>query len=140
MPVEIRDSDGGLGNIIIGRGIVTEEEWVDALKKHLTQDKDKFRQYRYSLSDYTETTKLEVSTQKIKLIAEYGKRAAIGNPEAIVAVVANQDLIYGLTRMSKTLIGEIGWEIMIFRSREDAEAWIKKRAKEKYGNDGLTIA
>jgi len=42
--------------------------------------------------------------------------------------------------MSETLIGEIGWEIMIFGSREDAEAWIKKRAKEKYGIDGLTIA
>jgi len=139
MPIEIKDSDGGLGNIIIGRGIVTEEELVDALKKHLTQDKDKFKQYRYSLSDYTATTKLEVSTQKIKLIAEYGKRAAIGNPEAIVAVVANQDLIYGLTRMWEALLAGTNWETMAFRNREDAEAWIKERVKERYGIDDLTF-
>jgi hypothetical protein len=45
MPVEIRDSDGGLGNIIIGREIIKEEELVDALKKHPTQDKEKFERF-----------------------------------------------------------------------------------------------
>ena len=89
MPVEIRDSDGGLGNIIIGRGIITEEELVDALKKHLAQDKDRFKQYRYSLSGYTAATKFELTTQKVRLIAEFCKSASTVNPGAIVAIVAN---------------------------------------------------
>jgi hypothetical protein len=47
MPVEIRDTNGGLGNIITGQGIISEEEYVDVLKAHLTQDEEKFKQYRF---------------------------------------------------------------------------------------------
>lgn len=62
MPVEINDSDEGLGNIIIGRGNIKQTKLVNALKKHLTQDKNKFKQYKYSLSDYSAITQLELST------------------------------------------------------------------------------
>lgn len=62
MPIEIKDLQGGLGNIIIGFGVVTDKEYVDALKEHLTQDKEKFKRYRYSLCDFTAITKAEVSS------------------------------------------------------------------------------
>jgi hypothetical protein len=65
MPIEIKDLEGGLGNIILGRGIVTEEEFVDVLKKHLTQDKEKFKKYRYSLTDYTAVTKVEFPQKQL---------------------------------------------------------------------------
>lgn len=41
MAIEIKDIDGGIGNIIIARGVVTGQEYVDTHKKHLTQDKKK---------------------------------------------------------------------------------------------------
>ena len=139
MPMEIGDLDGGLGNLIIGRGVVTEEELVDALKGHLTQDKEKFKKYRYSLTDYTATTELDIPTKAVDLIAELSKSASIVNPEAIVAIVAEEDLVYGLSRMYELLLDETGWEIMVFRNREDAKAWIKQRVKEKYGINDLTF-
>ena len=85
------------------------------------------------------TTKFELSTQKVELIAEYCKSSSIVNQGAIVALVASQDLIYGLSRMWQVLSEGTNWETMVFRNREDAEAWIKERVKEKYGIDVLTF-
>ena len=109
------------------------------MKKHLTQDKEKFRKYKYSLSDFTAAKKFEISTQKVEQIAELCRSSSTVNSEAIVAVVANQNLIYGLARMWEMLSDEMNWETMVFRNREDAEAWIKERVKEKYGIDDLTF-
>jgi hypothetical protein len=139
MPIEIKDSDGDLGNIIIIRGIVKEKEIVDALKKHLTQDKEKFKKYKYSLSDFTAAKKFEISTQQVEQIAEFCESSSTVNPEAIVAVVSNQDFIYGMARMWEILSGEKTWETMVFRNREEAEAWIKERVKQKYGINDLTF-
>jgi len=139
LSIEISDSDGGLGNIIIGRKIIKDREYVDLMKKHLTQDEEKFKKYRYSLSDYTATTELDVSNDSIYLIAGYCDKASIVNPEAIVAVVASKDLIYGLARMWDILSYRTEWEKKVFRNREDAESWIKERVKEKFGINDLTF-
>lgn len=140
MCVEIRDSDNGLGNIIIGREIVKEEELFDALKKHLTQDSDQLKKYKYSLTDYTGGTKFEVSTQKVEQIAKFCESSYIANSKAIVAVAAKQDFMFGMTRMWEMLSDGTNWEIMVFRNREEAEAWIKERVKQKYGIDNLTFS
>ncbi len=33
MPIEIQDCDGGIGNIIESRGVVTDQELIDSLKR-----------------------------------------------------------------------------------------------------------
>ena len=132
MPVEIRDLDGGIGNLIYATGVVTEEEYVDALNKHLTQNKDKFIRYKYSLSIFAEVANLILSAKTITMIASLSKSAAKINPDAIVAVVANQDSIYYLARMYQ-LLDETGWEHKVFRNRDDAVAWIKERTFIKHG-------
>jgi len=140
MPIEIKDLDEGLGVSIIGRGVITDEEYLEALTEHLMQNKEKFKKYRYSLSDFTAVTKVCVSTKTITLINNLCISAAKINPNAVVATVADRDLIYGLARMSQLHIAETGWESMVFRDRRDAEAWIKKRVLEKYRIGGLTVA
>ena len=139
MSIEIRDLNNGLGNIIIGRGIVKEEELFDVLQKHLTQDKDKFKKYKYSLIDFMEATKLEASNQIVEQIAEICQSSSIVNPEAIVAVSANQDFIFGIARMWEILSDGTNWETMVFRNRKEAETCIREKAKKKYGIDGLTF-
>ena len=139
MSIEIKDSDCGLGNIIVGRSIINEEEFVDALKKHLRQDEDKFKKYRYSLSDYTSTIHFDISNKSLEIITEYCDIASNVNPEAVVAIVAKHELLYGLAKMWEILSNKTNWEKMVFRNREDAEVWIRTRVKEKYGIDDLTF-
>ena len=45
MPIEINDCDDGLGNIIVSRGPVTDQELIDPLKRHLPHDIEKFKKF-----------------------------------------------------------------------------------------------
>lgn len=139
MPIEIKDIDGGLGVVIIGKGIVTDQEYVGELKKHLTQEKEKFQKYRYSISDFTAVSKVEVSTDAIKLIDNFCMQAAAVNPNVVVATVADKNLIYGLARMSQMFRDETDWENAVFRRRDDAEVWIRERVKKKFGIGNITM-
>ena len=140
MPYEIKDCDGGIGNIIEGRGIVTNQEFIDFFKRHLTQDKDKFSKYRYSLIDYTAVTKVDVGSESIEFIADFCIAASKVNPDPILAFAAEDDLIFGLSRMYESFVYQTDWEIRVFRSKKDAMEWIKERVKDKFGIDDLTFS
>ena len=139
MPIEIKDCDGGIGNLIVGRMIVTDQEYIESLTRHLTQDKEKFSKYRYSLTDLTAATKLNISNETVNIIAQLCIEASKVNPNPIVAIVANDDLIYGLSRMYQSLVDMTEWETMVFRSRNESEEWIKERVREKFGIDNLAL-
>ena len=80
-------------------------------------------------------SKAEISTKAVNLIASLSISAAEINPDIVLASVADQDSMYGLTRVAKTLRDKTNWENEVFRNRQDAEAWIKVRLKDKYGID-----
>lgn len=141
MPIAITDLDEGIGNSILGSGSLTSKEYINALKKHLAQDTVKFKNYRYSLADYTAVTQLEeVPAGDVHLLADLCRQAAQINPDAIVAIVANKDFLFGLSRMWEILMHEAGWDIMVFKTRDSAETWIREKAKLKFGIEDLTIS
>jgi hypothetical protein len=133
MPIERRDVSDGLGVLITGRGLITEKEYVDVFTKHLTQDSHKLKKCRYCFSDWTAVSKSDISTKAINLIASLNISAGRVNPNVILASVADQDNMFGLSRMAQTLRDKTDWENEVFRKIQDAEAWIKARLEEKYG-------
>jgi hypothetical protein len=140
MSIETTDLDGGIGVLFVGQGILTNQEYVDIYERHLRQDKEKFSKYRYSLSDFTEVSDTDVTNESIQFIAGLCIAASRINPYPIVALVANISLAYGLSRMFEALSFETGWEVMVFRSKEEAMKWIKERVKDKYGIDDLSFS
>ena len=139
MPLEIKDCDSGLGNIILGRGILTDYEYIKSLTEHLNQDQEKFSKYKFSLTDVTAVTKLDLSTESINIIANLCIEASKVNPDPIVAIAANRDLMYGLARMYEALVDRTDWETMVFRSKKEAVEWIRKRVIEKFGIVDITF-
>ena len=139
MPIKIKDVDNGFGNLILMSGIITEIEFAEAMHGHLSQDPDKFRKYLFSLTDLSEVTELDLSTSVIEKHSRACIHSAEINSEAIVAVVAPRDLEFGFSRMWEILCEEISWEIRVFRNKEEAEIWIRKRVKIKWGLSDLTI-
>ena len=140
MTIEIKDVKDGLGNVILGSGIVKEEEYIDVMKKYLTQDEEKFKKYRYSLADWTAINEAKISSDAVQLIARLCKQAAKVNPNIIVGSVTDQNYIFGLARMAYIMRDDTDWENKAFRNRAEAEAWIKQRVKEKYSIDDLTFS
>ena len=139
MPIKISDLDGGLGNLILGSGVIDDKEYLKAFREHLMQDAAKFRRYRYSLGDWTQVTQVNVTNDAIHQIADLCKKVSSVNPDAVVAVAAKSDVVFGLSRMSQLLMDETGWEHKVFRNREDAEEWIKAKVREKHGIADLTM-
>ena len=139
MPIEIKDCDGGMGNMIVGQGIITDQELIDSLERHLTQDKEKFKKYKFSLSDFTAVTEMAIDSETVEFIAELSEESSKLNPDPIVAIVAIKNHIFGLSRMYETLIDKTDWEIMVFRSIREAVEWIKEKVSEKFGIDDLTF-
>ncbi|MBN2038987.1 MAG: hypothetical protein JW864_03035 [Spirochaetes bacterium] len=139
MPVKHKNIKDDTGIIITGSGPVTDEEFISEMKKILTMDRERLKKYRFSIIDWTKISKPEISIKAIELVGKYCESAAIANPDLIVATVADKDIMYGFSRIGHTLMNKTGWEDRIFRSRKDAENWIKERLREKYGIDGLTF-
>lgn len=140
MTIEIIDTDKGRGNIIIVSGKLKTKEYVEELWEHLTQDAEKFRKYNYSLVDYTAVKEVEdFPSNQVQFVADMCKKAVQINPDIVVALVADKDLIFGLVRMWEILMDEIGWDTMVFKTRDGAENWIKDKVGETIGMDKVTF-
>jgi hypothetical protein len=134
MPIQIVDVDGGRGNIIKGWGVLTGKEVVEAFTMHVGQDKVKFSRYRYSLSDYTEVTNLFISTQEIRQIAQLMREMTGINKDAVVALAANDDIIFRLSNVLKAITdAEEIWKHTTFTSLDVARGWIEEEVGLRHG-------
>jgi len=145
MPIEIQDCDGGLGNIIISRGMVTDQELINSLKRHLTYDKEKFKKYKYILFDHTALTKVAITNETVEFIAGLCADTSRVNPDTIVAMVANVsigadiDLVNRISRMFELFVYRSCWKTMVFRTNNEAVRWIREKVRDKFGIDDLTF-
>jgi len=139
VPIEIRDVDGGLGNIITKTGEITEPELLAAMRRHMTEDMAKFARYRYSLGDWSGATLVQVSSRAIQTVAGYCRHASEHNADAVVALVSPTGLVYGLARMWMVYVEETSWETSLFRNHRDARTWLGERVSESFGIEGLTF-
>ena len=139
MPVKFADTADGVGNLTTATGTLTGEEHIAALEAHLSQPEEDLRRYRYSLIDLTAVTELKVPTEDVHTVARMCQAAAAINPDVIVAVAAERDIGFGLSRMFEILVDTTDWETMVFRTREAAEEWIRNRVRERFGIEDLTI-
>ena len=146
MPIEIKNCDGGNGIVIVIKGLVTDQELINAFEVHLTQDTEKFKRYKYILFDHTGLTKINITDKTVEFIAGIGADASKVNPDLIAAVVANVsiganiDLVSRVSRIHELFIYRSHWDIMVFRTRIEAVRWIKNKVKEKYGVNDLTFS
>ena len=140
MPIEITDTDSGIGNIILGSGIITGGQYINAMTAHLSQDESKLIRYKYSLCDFSKTAEAGVTIDNIEHIVKLCRKAADINTDAVVALVGEKDGVFNLAKTWQFLFGDSNWEVQVFRSRENAEAWIKARIQEKHGIDDLSFS
>ena len=139
MPIALSEIDDGIGVLFVGKGSVNDQEYIDVYKDHLTQAPEKFKKYKYSFSDFSAVTSIDISTESIEYIVRLCNQAAQINPHPIVALVSGSDLGYGLSRMFEILLHETNWEVMVFRSKIDAIDWVKERVKAKFGIDSIAL-
>ena len=71
----------------------------------------------------------ELTTPEIKEIVEQDHVMATWSPNMILAIVAGQDIQFGLSRMWEAYVERVGWQTAVFRTRAEAELWLQKLAR-----------
>lgn len=99
-------------------GVLTDEE---SRQHYLTlKDDPAFRSDFRQLCDLRGVTSLEASSETLRALA----RESIFAPGTRRAFVAEEDEHFGLARMLQVFCDIEGSEVGVFRSLQDAEAWL----------------
>ena len=97
---------------------------------------EEIRKWRYALIDLSAVESMDINYSDVSGVITV--RTPTSPPtrfRACCAVASPRDHGYGLARMWGVLVERVGWETMTFRSLADAEDWIGRRLKEKFGID-----
>lgn len=129
MPYKIDYLETTGGVITTYWGELTEAEFVECTEEKFVT-LDKHLKYRYSISDLSAVTTLSISTDTLKSNALMSGYALDATENGYMAVVVNQDLIYGLSRQWKANTGNLDDRVAIFRSRDEADDWIAEKLAE----------
>ena len=139
MPIDICRSMDGYGVVIVGQGVVTDQEYLETFLRHLNRNPAERKKDLYTLVDWSGVTKVKVTSDSIRYIAGMCKLKVPQGLKLILATIATEDVVYGLSRMADVFKQNMGWETAIFRNHTDAEAWLSQKVKARYAIDSLNI-
>ena len=132
MPVDLKELLNGQGVAHIAHGIVTGAENYAATQALLRQKN--IGEYLFGVADFTLAESVKFSTAELRGFAAADSEVAkLTRPGWLVALVAPQDVVYGVARMWQVFAEEVGWESKVCRSRNDAQAWVIRNVKKKFG-------
>jgi hypothetical protein len=76
------------------------------------------------LSDIRGIDRLEVTTEGVDRMVQHDERHAPEVRAHRLAIVASQDIVYGMARMYQSLTEQTVANVRIFRDIEEARAWL----------------
>lgn len=133
MSIEVRFLDYGIGIGIgvcwFGQGVITGQDLLEASQETFKSE-EILKQIKYALIDFTSIDKESIQTQNIRAKAGMDKMAAKINPDIVVALIASKNVMFGLSRMWEVFVDQIGWKTKVFRSKTEAELWVKELIPE----------
>ncbi len=89
-------------------------------------DHPRFADADYQLVDFTDVTKLDFSSNTVRLVAERDAQASKRNPSLRVAIVGEDQLLLGLANIYRITLDIRGgsWEQGQFATVDEARAWL----------------
>ena len=139
MAITIRPLDGGLGVLEVGSGAVDGLQILQAEAGFLTDELK--RSIRYWLTDFSGIEASRTTSEQIIELVESQAERESAMPDVVVAIVARLEVTFGMTRMWQLRMDARGtlWETRVFRTRPEAEDWLRERMREKHGVE-ITLA
>jgi hypothetical protein len=135
MPIRVEVRHEAMGVIYHCSGAMLIEDFLVANEGFLATPEE-IRKWRYTLIDLSAVESMDINYSDVsRVITQNANIATKAVPGVLLAVASPRDHGYGLARMWGVLVERVGWETMTFRSLSDAEDWIGRRLKEKFGID-----
>lgn len=127
MPGTIEFVEDGRGLVFSGSGVLTGQEILEA-KEALAADEVPLRTVKFALVLLEDVTAVDVTIGDLRAAAIVDRRLARMMPNAAVAIVAPRDHDFGIARMWEAIADVPEWTTYVFRSREEADAWLRALA------------
>ncbi|MBC8116919.1 MAG: hypothetical protein H7062_21190 [Candidatus Saccharimonas sp.] len=124
--------DGGRGLVFTAAGELTAAD-VLAPKTIMLAEPDRLRPLRHALVLLEGVTRFAPTNDEIRDIATADTKIALFAPDVSVAIVAPTDFLFGLSRMWEVFAEGTAWRISVFRSRAEADAWIRTETASRIG-------
>lgn len=124
MPISLTFLEDG-GVLLKGTGKVKGEEIIAANDK-MYSDRESIASIKYQLCDFSELEKFEISNSEVETLANQDKRASQANPDMKIVIVADEDIVFGMSRMWEFESGFPESNSGVFRTMEEANLWLKK--------------
>jgi hypothetical protein len=119
----------GRGVHLAGTGPLTGQEILDA-KPRLFRARDRLKSLHYWLIDVTDVTELSITRDDVLEFVQVDMQIALIVPRPLaVAIVAPSDLAFGIARMWHRFAEVTRWNTHVFRSREEADPWLRPWAE-----------
>ncbi len=108
--------------IVIGKGTVTEDDFIDQVTKQIN-DSD----YRFEMNTIYDlrNCRYEGGHEKLKDLARKMVVSDIIKQPSKTAIIADRDLEYGLARVYSALAEDSKVDYEVFRSCKDAMCWLE---------------
>lgn len=126
MPIDYR-IDSTLGIVFTtATGTLTNQELI-AHKRRLQED-PAFRAGMGQLSDVRGVDRLDVTTDGVVQFAQHDATHAGTLERSKLAIVATEDVIFGMARMYPTRTSSHRPNVGVFRSLDEATAWLERES------------
>jgi hypothetical protein len=132
MPIQLEFLHEGLGVIYRCEGALGLQHFSVA-NDQLLASPERIRKLKYALIDAVSMEPTFFSPSEMDgIVLQDCQIASYAVPGLLVALVAEQDVVFALARMWEAFIEGIGWETKIFPSIAPAQDWVRIRVKEKF--------
>jgi hypothetical protein len=135
MPIQLEFLHEGLGVIYRCEETLGVQHFSVANEQLLAYP-DRIRKLKYAVVDAASMEPTFFSPSEMDgIVLQDRQIASYAVPGLLVALVAEQNVVFALARMWEAFIEGIGWETKIFPSITEAQDWVRIRVKEKFHLD-----
>jgi len=126
MPALLELTQDGRGYIMKCSGILTFSDIFD-IKQKIDASPHDISNTSFWLVDLRDVKEIRLESSDVHQIVHMDRKLAQKMPHAAVAIVAPNDVAFGVSRMWEILAEDIGWPTGVFRKIQDAELWVNAR-------------
>jgi hypothetical protein len=131
MPFPLEFWDGERGVYEAGIGHVTGPEVLAATRAILATAQT--RKLVYTLVDLSQATAINFTPDDMLTLLQIDRQLAPLMPNAVVAIIATTDAHFGTARMWEGWVHDMGWITQVFRTRDEAEHWLRSELRARMG-------
>jgi hypothetical protein len=118
--------NNGRGMLFIGEGVISGEELIRQTEK--SYDSEALNRLQYQIIDLRDVHRMDITADQMRKLAELDCKAAERSSGTKIAIVASHDLTFGLSRIYSAYAQSPNLQARIFRTMNEARAWIGEPA------------